>query len=318
MTTLALVNPSSLLGNELKEALERSPGLWTELRLLAGDPEEAGALTELAGAAAMVGPCDREALAGVDLVLRCGEAPDAASLRGLLAPAATLLLVAPAAPPEDAPAIVAGVNLERAVRGGTLVSPHPAVAALALLLAPLAGFGLDEALAWILQPASMRGRAGLDELLEQTRSILAFRPRPPDAVFGHQLAFNLLPTPAASGPFLAELRQILGERPRLGLQIVQAGVFHSLAASLHLRFVDDPGAERLREALAGAPFLRLVERPESLGPIEAAGRDEVLLGALEADPGRPGAYWLWGVMDNLTRGGALNAVAVAEALLSPA
>ncbi len=316
MTTLALINPSSLLGNELKEALERRSAHWQELRLLAGDAEEDGALTDLAGSAAMVGTCDAESLAGVDVVLRCGETPDAASLRELMAPGATLLLVAPVAPPRDAPAIVAGVNLESAARGGTLVSPHPAVTALALLLAPLAGFELDEALGWILQPASMRGRQGLDELLDQTRSILAFQPHPPAEVFGRQLAFNLLPTAAASAPFLAELRQLLGERAQLGLQVVQAGVFHSLAASLHLRFAKDPGPGRLREALTGAPFLRLAENPELLGPIEAAGSDELLVGALEADPGRPGTYWLWGVMDNLTRGGALNAVAVAEALVA--
>jgi len=52
---------------------------------------------------------------------------------------------------------------------------------------------------------------------------------------------------------------------------------------------------------------------DPLGPIDAAATDDVLLGHLRSES--PGSYWLWSVMDNLTRGGASNAIAIAEALL---
>ena len=48
--------------------------------------------------------------------------------------------------------------------------------------------------------------------------------------------------------------------------------------------------------------------------IDAAARDEVLIRAVEPDPAVPGGYRLWAVMDNLTCGGALNAVQIAEVL----
>ena len=48
------------------------------------------------------------------------------------------------------------------------------------------------------------------------------------------------------------------------------------------------------------------------GPVDAAAREEVVVGSVRPDAGAPGGYWIWAVMDNLTRGGALNAVEVAE------
>jgi aspartate-semialdehyde dehydrogenase len=101
-------------------------------------------------------------------------------------------------------------------------------------------------------------------------------------------------------------------------QVVQAGVFHSYSASVHVAFAPAPagvpGLEAVREALSAAPWLRWADQ-EPLGPVDAAGAEEVLLGPLRPDGARPGAFWLWSVMDNLTRGGASNAVALAEALL---
>ena len=47
-------------------------------------------------------------------------------------------------------------------------------------------------------------------------------------------------------------------------------------------------------------------------PIDAAAQEEVLVGSVRADPDYPGGYWIWAVLDNLVRGGALNAVEVAE------
>ena len=67
---------------------------------------------------------------------------------------------------------------------------------LALLLEPLLPLGLSEATAWLVQPATMHGRAGMDELMGQTRALLAFAEDKPTDVFGQQLSFNLLATGA--------------------------------------------------------------------------------------------------------------------------
>ncbi len=314
MSRLALLNPTTLLGNELREALEGRPELWQELLLLATDPEGAGALTELRGTPALVAAYEEGSLEGVDVAVCCAPAGAGEVPRGV--PPATKLIVAwPTEPMPAAVPVVAGVNLDRAGGGAVLISPAPAVVALAHLLHPLRRHGLEETVALLVQPASMHGKQGMDELFEQTRSILSFSSRRPKSVFGRQLAFNLLPSAAAGDHLPAQLQEVLAAPRPAALHLVQGSAFHCLAAGVFVRLGEDPGPEGVRESLAEHPYLRLAEEPELLGPIDAAASEEVLVGAVRQAPGRPGGYWLWAVMDNLTRGGALNCLELIEAVL---
>jgi aspartate-semialdehyde dehydrogenase len=335
MSAVAIVNPSDLLGKEIRETLERrAGGPWGEIRLLTTRSDEAGALTELAGGAALIAPLDADALDGIDLAFFCGTAAEIAAGLSRLPPEATAVVLAPPAsgsPPLAATAgrlagarpVVAGVNGEAARPGARaadghgriLLSPHPSVVLLAHLLHPLAELGLEEAVATVVQPASVAGDRGLDELFEQTRQIVAMRERRASPVFGAQLAFNLLPVAAPAGDLAATLAAVLpGARP-LSFQLLQGGVFHSLAASLFVRLAGAPGVKGVRKALADHAEIELVKKPSHLGPIDAAASDKVLVGAVQEDPAIAGGYWLWGVMDNLTRGGALNAIEIAEQAL---
>ena len=290
------------------------------MRLLsaAAEPDFA-TLSELDGAA-LVQPLSAETLAGVDLMFVCGEHDPATPPWSLAGAGTTTVAMASERSPEGAVPVVSGVNLEAAVRGRLLASPHPAVVLLALLLDPLRALGLAEAAAWLVQPATMRGSRGLDELMEQTRALLAFADEQPTDVFGQQLAFNLLPGEQQTAPLAAEVAGLLGGAVTPALEIVQGGVFHSFAASVLVGFSDDPGVTAIEEALAAHPLLDPHDPESGLepGPVAAAGTDKVLLGRVSAADGPPGRYWLRAVMDNLTRGGALNAVEIAAAVLGQA
>ncbi|HEX5759906.1 MAG TPA: Asd/ArgC dimerization domain-containing protein, partial [Thermoanaerobaculia bacterium] len=300
----------------LRETLEARPALaGAEIRLFSDDPEEIGALTEAAGGAALVQPWEPGALDGVDAAFFCGPA---AATRRLLAqrPAGvTAVVLSLDAGPEDGRSVVAGVNSAAAERGAPLLSPHPAAILLAHVLWPLRGVGVEEAVATLVQPASMRGQPGLEEMFDQARQIVAMTARTPSPVFGHQLAFNLLPHPGPLEPVAAELREVLRGEPLVSLNVVQGGVFHSFSASLFVRAPGDPGPKALRRALAEHPYVELADEPRHLGPIEAPGSDKVVVGAIRRETGGAGGYWLWAVMDNLTRGGAVNAVEIAEAAI---
>lgn len=315
MSTVALVNPTDLVGKELRETLERRAGWSAEVRLLTTREDEVGTLTELGGAAALVAGFDADALDGVDLAFFCGTAAELAAGLAELPPEVTAVVLAPP--------VVAGVNTAAAQRaangsGRILLSPHPAVILLAHLLHPLAACGLDEAVATVVQPASVQGDPGLEELFEQTRQIVAMTQRRPTPIFGAQLAFNLLPIPAPANALAATLAAVLpkpaGGRP-LSLQLLQGGIFHSLAASVFLRLAGAPGLKPVRKALAEHREIELAKKPAHLGPIDAAASEAVLVGAIQEDAAVAGGYWLWAVMDNLTRGGALNAIEIAEAVL---
>lgn len=314
MTTIAILDPTSLIGQELKEGLSRRPELAARVELLTTEADAVGALTESQGEPALVRQLETGDLGGVDLLFVCG--PMARSKKALseMDAGATAILLSTDADLEDGIPVVAGVNDERARRGETLLSPAPAVIAVAHLLGPLRDMSPEAAVATAIQPASTHGNEGLDELLDQTRKLLSFQKREEPSLFGGQMAFNILPV--ASPPRLSEqLAAVLTPPPSVAMATVQGSVFHSLALHLYVRFPKDPGIEDLRDALAASPMIELVEQADALGPVDAAAREEVLVGHVVPDAGPAGGYWIWATMDNLTRGGALNALDVAAGLL---
>lgn len=312
MSAIAILHPSNLLGKELQETIENRARQWQDIRLLSTRDGEIGNLTDLAGAAALVSRYEPESLHGVSTVYFCGPIAANRPVFADLPAGATGVVLSPDATLQDGPPVVAGVNSEVARPGQVLVSPHPAVVMLAHLLHPLRELRPESVVATMIQPASMFGDPGIEELFEQTREIVAMVQRRPMPIFGTQLSFNLLPTTADALPLAETLQDVLGEQPPVALQVVQGGVFHSLAVSLYVRFAGNAGVQAVRKALAAHPYLELSDHPRLLGPIDAAAREKVIYSTARKD--NLGGFWIWAVMDNLTRGGALNAVEIVEAI----
>lgn len=313
MTAIAIVHPMNLLGKELRESLDRLPRFSGDVRLLSGREDEIGTLTEVAGAASLVTRYNPEALAGVSVAFLCGAMAENRPILADLPAETTAILLSLDATVEDGQPVVAGVNDEAAGRHRVLLSPHPAVVLLASVLDALRGFSPKEAVATLIQPASIRDDAGIEELFEQTRQIVAMTGRTATPVFGAQLAFNLLPAPLAADPVAAQLHAVLSGPPTVALQLLQGAVFHSLSASLYVRCRESASPQAVRKVLAAHPHLEAADKPRSLGPADAAASDKILYGNVRKDEAG-GGLWLWAVMDNLTRGGALNAIAIAEAV----
>jgi len=323
VTAIAVLDPTSLLGHELIETVGRErPDLAGGLSLLSADVEEVGALTDAAGAAALIARADAGAIETSDVIVVCGALD---RYRGLLErrrPDATLLYLAPDAEGEGARPVVAGINLDEAAPGEALVSPHPGAILLAHLLHPLGGLGLEEVVATLVQPASLFGRGALDELFAQAGRIVALTGQEEGEHFRRQLAFNLYPAPRPprriAEQALAVLAAADGAAPRLAVHLLQGAVFHGFSALVRLRLGEDLAGEGVRERLAESEWIELSEPDDRgddlLGPIDSATREKVLVGPVQRDDaGGPGpAYWIWAVMDNLTRGGALNALAILE------
>lgn len=307
--SIAILHPSGLLGKELRETLENRPEFGFDLRLLSTRDDEIGTLTEIAGAAALVGRYEPESLEGVRVAFFCGSMEDNRPILQGLPPETTGIVLSFDATVDDGFPAVAGVNTDAARGRRVLVSPHPAVVLLAHLLHPLRGLDPEEAVATVIQPVSMRDDAGLEELFEQTRQIIAMTRRSPTPVFGTQLSFNVLPTPLSPDPLAAQLQAVLGGPP-VALQILQGAVFHSVSASLYVRFAGQVSPAAVRKALSLSPLLEVADKPKHLGPIDAAASDKVIYGNVRKDEAG-GGLWLWAVMDNLTRGGALNAIEIA-------
>ncbi len=317
MTVLAILHPANLLGKELRETLGRGVAdlPWQEIRLLSTVEEEIGTLTEIGGAAAIVNRCEPDSLQGVSVAFFCGPVAVTRPLLASLPPDATGVVLSPDAAPGDGYPVVAGINTRPASSAGNvLLSPHPATVMLAHLLHPLAVFDVRQAVATIVQPASLHDDAGIEELFEQSRQIVAMTPRQRSKVFGAQLAFNLLPAAggeARAEAVAAEVATVLGTLPDLSVQLLQGSAFHCLALSLHLQCATPPSQSALRKALAASPYVEAAADPRHLGPIDAAASDKVLVGTVHT---HGTGVWLWAAMDNLTRGGAVNAIEIATAV----
>jgi len=317
---IAIVHPSDLLGKELTETLENRSKQWQDIRLLSTLAEEIGGLTDVAGAAAMVAPYDPDALQGASTIYFCGPIAANRPLFDDVPKGATAVVLSPDATAADGQPVVAGVNTEAARLGQVLLSPHPAVVLLAHLLHPLRALQLEAATATVIQPASMAGTPGLEELFEQTRQIVMMTERKQTTIFGAQLSFNLLPATVAPLPLAELLGRVMEVPAPATFQILQGGIFHSLAVSLYVRLGAKATVQSVRKALAAHTYLEAASRPKLLGPIESAAQDKVIFGSIrkeerkEARKDAADGFWLWAVMDNLTRGGALNAIEIVEGL----
>jgi|CXWL01.1.fsa_nt_gi aspartate-semialdehyde dehydrogenase len=318
MPRAAIVHPKTLIARELRDRLAQDRGPWESLRLLSTDEAEIGDVTDGLDGAAFIAPATADELTGEDVVFFCGPIARQRQLLAELPPDVTAIVLSPDAGLADGTPLVHGVSTP-AARGAVYLSPHPAVVALAHLLAPLRSLGLAEATATVIQPISLFEEAALEAIFTETKALLTFSAPPEPVIFGRQLAFNLLPARDQDG--VGELLQTVldsgPQTPPVAVQVIQGGVYHGLSISLWARLRPPANAERLTTALLDGGFVRLPDdttRP-LLGPLDAPDQDHILLGPLHADPRRAGGYWLWAVMDNLTRGGALNALGIAADLL---
>ena len=157
----------------------------------------------------------------------------------------------------------------------------------------------------IFQPASEFDQAGIDELQQQTTSLLNLRTQNKE-VYDAQLAFTMLPRFGTASPHKIEETEsriyqevaASGVHPVPSLHLVQAPVFHGHSFSAWIQFEENPGPQSLRESLASAQVEireNTEEPPTNTGVV---GQSGVHIGVIEVDRNDPKACWLWAATDN--------------------
>jgi aspartate-semialdehyde dehydrogenase len=111
-----------------------------------------------------------------------------------------------------------------------------------------------------------------------------------------------------------EARKIM-ELPHLPVSAtcVRVPVMVGHAEAIWVETEEPLSAEDARTLLESAPGVRVVDFPS---PGRAAGGDETLVGRIRQDPTEPNGLVLFLACDNLRKGAALNAIQIAERLLS--
>lgn len=199
------------------------------------------------------------------------------------------------------------------------VVAHPAACVLALLAARLKKImPFDMVSAVIAQPASEYGRAGLDELHDQTANLFSFQSMPMQ-VFGAQSSFNIYAQSIEGAhPSLAEVearvrrhyQAIAPQLPLPAIMLMQAPIFHGYAIALYVRMSEAVAADELNAALVG-PHVNVCNEAEGMpSNINVPGSSGIMVSVRPDGAGRNG-FWLFAVCDNL-RVAALQAVECAE------
>ena len=230
----------------------------------------------------------------------------------------------------DVPLVVSEVNPE-SLDGhrGLVANPNCTTMQMVLALKPiLDAAGIERVVMSSYQAVSGTGQRAVDELHRQTEAVVEAQELPAPKVYPHQIAFNVLPQvetfkdgddhTTEERKCMRETRKILG-REDIGVSATCARVpvytGHSVSANVQTREPLSP--EECRDVLAAAPGVTVVDDPaNALYPlaIDAAGRDDVLVGRIRRDASHERCLNLWVVGDNLRKGAATNAVQVAELL----
>jgi aspartate-semialdehyde dehydrogenase len=233
---------------------------------------------------------------------------------------------------EDVPLVVAGINPEAAdAHKGIVANPNCTTMVAMMALGPIhRAAGLERLVISSYQAVSGTGQKAIEELREQSQQVLQGEEHPPASVYPHRIAFNVLPQvevfvdgddyTTEERKVMAETRKILGLGEEVGISATCARVpvFTGHSESVNVQTREDLSPEDCRELLAGAPGVLVVDDPGAGRyplAIDAAGRDEVLVGRIRRDPGHERTLNLWVAGDNLRKGAATNAVQVAELLV---
>jgi aspartate-semialdehyde dehydrogenase len=325
----AIVGAATLKGKELKDVLEERNFPAADIRLL-DDDESLGQLERVQDEVSFVQPVNAAQFENMDFSFFASEAAFTRA-NWKLAQKAGSAVVDLSYALEDEPSVPMsapwierelGVHSALNLDSNAVMIAHPAAVTLALLLLRAGKAGkVRRAAATVFEPASERGRRGMDELHEQTVNLLSFQPMP-TSVFGVQIAFNMvgrygpeaqLGLEAVERRIQSHVRKLLaGKVPDPALLVVQAPVFHAHTFAVYVEMEKPVAAEEFSRVLAGEHVQLASSLEDSPSNVNVAGKNDILL-SLQRESNDENGFWLWAAVDNL-RLAAITATDCASAL----
>ncbi len=231
----------------------------------------------------------------------------------------------------EVPLVVPEVNRDAIAdygRRNIIANPNCSTIQMVVAMKPLHDLAvIRRAVVATYQSVSGAGRAGMDELFNQTRGIYVNDPVVKET-FTKQIAFNVIPhcdqfmedgSTKEEWKMMVETKKILDPTIKMSVTCVRVPVFIGHSEAINLEFEDAISVEEARAALREAPGVVVVDHRADEGyvtPVECAGEDAVYVSRIREDPTVDNGLNLWVVSDNLRKGAALNAVQIAEALVN--
>jgi aspartate-semialdehyde dehydrogenase len=233
---------------------------------------------------------------------------------------------------DDIPLVVPEVNPESIAHHATrgiIANPNCSTIQMLVALKPIYdAVGIERINVCTYQAVSGSGKEAIEEVVSQTAQLLNGKPVQAK-VYPKQIAFNVLPQidvfmengyTKEEMKMVWETKKILGDDSILvNPTAVRVPVFYGHSEAIHIETRDKISVEKVREILAAAPGITVMdERVDGGYPTavtESSGNDDVFVGRIREDISHDKGLDLWVVADNVRKGAALNSVQIAEELV---
>ena len=330
---VAVVGATGNVGREMLQTLSERSFPVDEVVALASERSAGGEVSFGVEEVLKVQRLDTFNFKGIDIVLSSAGAkvsadfaPKAAAAGAIVIDNTSYFRMDP-----DVPLVVPEVNPE-AIAGykkkNIIANPNCSTIQMVVALKPLHDAAkIKRVVVATYQSVSGGGKEAMDELFNQTRGIYVNQAIEKER-FTKQIAFNCIPHidvfmddgyTKEEWKMSVETRKILGPKIRVTATCVRVPVFVSHAEAVNVEFERSISAEEARSILKSAPGIAVVDHRVDEGyvtQVEAAGEDKVYVSRIREDHTVENGLSLWVVSDNLRKGAALNAVQIAEKLVS--
>ena len=230
----------------------------------------------------------------------------------------------------DVPLVVPEVNPQALgrIRRGIIANPNCSTIQMVVALKPLHDkYRAKRVVVSTYQSVSGAGKEGMDELWTQSRAQFVNDPVTPEQ-FPKPIAYNCIPHIGAftddgsteeERKMTLETRKILDPDIQVIAICVRVPVFIGHAESVFVEFERPVAPGDARAVLRDAPGVTVMDTREDGGyitNIDCVGEDATYVSRIRRDPTVANGLAFWCVSDNLRKGAALNAVQIAEAVVS--
>ena len=328
--SVAILGATGAVGTELIALLASRNFPISELKLFAS-PQSAGKKLQFRGVDIAVEVVEERSFDGIDIVLASAGGATSKALAPQVVAAGAVMIDNSSAfrMRPDVPLVIPEVNPSAAAdHHGIIANPNCTTILMAVAIYPLHQIQpIQRIVAATYQSASGAGARAMAEVATQSRDILDGK-TPIPKIFPYPLAFNLFPhnTPIDEHGYceeemkmVNETRKIFGTPDlRVTATCIRVPVLRAHSEAINLEFAAPFDPDQARSILAQAPGVKLVEDWTNNYfpmPIDASGKDEVLVGRIRQDISHPNGLELWLCGDQIRKGAALNAVQIAELLV---
>ena len=328
---VAIMGATGAVGTELLDILAERKFPVSELRLLAS-ARSAGKSLKYQDEDIKVQELKHDSFRGIDLVLASAGgkiskefAPSAVKACAVVVDNTSYFRMT-----EGVPLVIPEINPEDiAKHKGIIANPNCSTIIMALPLFPLhKRYKVKRVVAATYQAASGAGAVAMDELVQETAAYIQGKEFN-RTVIPHPYAFNLFPhnSPMTDNGYCEEELKMVKETQkifhepniRITATCVRVPVLRAHSEALNIEFEQEPDLDEVYRILKAAPGVEVAEDRGNNRwpmPLDASGRDPVLVGRVRKDLTQPKTLDIWVVGDQIRKGAALNAVQIAEKLFS--